>query len=90
MSRRRTSVKLPLSYLEGVLGGNTDFKILKELRGTGSLTQSELVDQVGRSKSTVSESLNRLEQHGIVNRSTPEGDRERPQYFSLVSQEMFQ
>jgi predicted transcriptional regulator len=90
MSGFYTSVKLPVAYLETRIGDTADFKVLVELRDVDGMTQKELVDSIDRSKSTISESLNRLEEHGIVCREEPADDRMQPKHFSLVTQEMFQ
>lgn len=75
MSEFYTSVQLPLMYLETRIEETADFKVLTELRDVESRTQKELVERIDRSKSTISESLNRLEDYGIVElRSSEDGE----------------
>ncbi len=68
MTDTEDAVTLPKAYIQEN-SQPTDWKILTTLRETheqGGSTQAELVDVVGKSKSTISERLSELEDYGLV------------------------
>jgi DNA-binding IclR family transcriptional regulator len=83
---------LPESYLREQLSP-TDFQVLQLLKpdqsgDLPSLTIAELVQKTGKGKSTISDALSNLREHGIVETHRTEGEAARQ--HRLTSRRIFQ